>query len=193
LDAQALNQAEQEFSNSPVILVLGNALSMPFTDHYFDTVTMSNALHHIEILPELFAETKRVCRQKGLIVVNEMLNENHPHHQETYMLYHRFIAEVDNQSGHYHREPFTEKELMAIIRQSGLQLVESFIHEEVTGNMLNRDEIAVFEERLKRKILLLRGTDYYYFYENKAREIVNRLNNTGVHRPRHITFFLKPV
>jgi hypothetical protein len=82
---------------------------------------------------------------------------------------------------------------MAIIRQSGLQLVESFIHEEVTGNMLNRDEIAVFEERLKRKILLLRGTDYYYFYENKAREIVNRLNNTGVHRPRHITFFLKPV
>ena len=57
-----------------------------------------------------------------------------PDMQETYMLYHRFIAEVDNQLGRFHREPFTLKELLAMIKTSGLSTLDYFIHEEVTGD-----------------------------------------------------------
>jgi ubiquinone/menaquinone biosynthesis C-methylase UbiE len=191
IDTESLQLAGKEFIHSPVILLWGSALAMPFTDHYFDTVTMSNTLHHIENLPGLFREAGRVCKTDGLILVNEMLNESNPNKQETYMLYHRFIAEVDNQSGHYHREPFTEKELLSVIKQSGLGLKEYFIHDEITENSLNREEIVSIAERLKRKVFHLKGTDRYYFYENKAREIINRLNDTGVQRPRHITFMLQ--
>ena len=119
IDPDSLQIAHQSLENSSVILVNGSALAMPFLTEYFDTITMSNALHHIEDLESLFTETIRVCKSNGLIVINEMLNENHSRLQEPYMLYHRFIAEVDNQLGRYHREPFTLKELLAMVKNSG--------------------------------------------------------------------------
>lgn len=191
IDQESLKSACQEFSGSSVILVLGSALAMPFTDHYFDTVTMSNTLHHMEAHSSLFAETLRVCKSKGLFIINEMVNENYSDMQETYMLYHRFIADVDNQQGRYHREPYAIKELLSIIKTEDFQLLDYFIHSEISGDTLNNAEIDALTERLKKKLALLRGTDYYYFFENKAQEIINRLNKTGLHRPRHATFFLQ--
>jgi ubiquinone/menaquinone biosynthesis C-methylase UbiE len=152
---------------------------------------MSNALHHIEALQSMFTETIRVSKSHGLIIINEMLNENNSDVQETYMLYHRLSAEVDNQLGRYHREPFTQKELLALIKSSGFQILDHFVHSEITGDTMNTAEIEVISDRLKNKVAQLRGTDYYYFYENKAREIISRFNKTGIHRPRHMTFMLQ--
>lgn len=191
IDPESLRIATREFEGSPVILILGSALAMPFNDHYFDTVTLSNTLHHIEALQSLFTEITRICKSRGLVVVNEMLNECFSEMQETYMLYHRLTAEVDNQLGRYHREPFTMKEILTIIRSGNFQIVDHFIHAENTGDALNASEIEAMSDRLKNKISLLRGTDYYYFYENKAREVISRFHKTGIHRPRHIAFILQ--
>jgi ubiquinone/menaquinone biosynthesis C-methylase UbiE len=192
-DPDTLEVANQSLGNSSVILVNGSALAMPFISRYFDTITISNALHHIEDLKSLFEETFRVCKPDGLIVINEMVNENHSRLQEPYMLYHRFIAGVDNQLGRYHHEPFTLKELLSMVKSSGLNTQDYFIHEEVTGDCLNKDEIEAMSERMRKKAQMLRGSDYYYFYENKIGEIINRLSNAGVHKPRHITFMLRPA
>lgn len=192
VDAETLRIASAELDSLPVILIRGSALDLPFTPRYFDTVTLSNTLHHIERLPALFAEAGRVCREKGLIVVNEMLNETHSQVQESYMLYHRFIAEVDNQLGRFHREPFTFREIQTILKNSTLRQLDCFVHEETTGNSLNREEIHAMSDRIRKKVLQLKGTDFYYFYNNKAKDIVRRLEETGVYRPRHVTFLLQP-
>jgi ubiquinone/menaquinone biosynthesis C-methylase UbiE len=193
IDPDTLEIARQSLENTSVVLVQGSALAMPFLTGYFDTITLSNALHHIEDLESLFTDTFRVCKSNGLIVINEMLNENHSRLQEPYMLYHRFIAEVDNQLGRYHHEPFTLKELLAMIKNSRLNTLDYFIHEEVTGDCLNSEEIEAMSERMRKKVQLLKGSDFYYFYENKIAEIVNRLSHAGVHKPRHITFMLNPA
>jgi len=190
-DPELIRTAKKEFTGSPVILVWSSALTMPFADHYFDTITMSNAMHHIESLLPLFAEFKRVCKSRGLIIVNEMLNEDFSDMQENYILYHRLIAEMDNQLGQYHREPYTLKELSALIKASGLKLQDQFIHSEITGDVMNAGEIEAMSERLNNKVTLLRGTDFYYFYGNKAREIISRFNKKGIYRPRHVTFILQ--
>jgi|GEM_PF-928573 len=190
-DPESLGIATKEFAGSPVILVLGSALAMPFNNHYFDTVTLSNTLHHIDALQSLFTEINRICKSHGLIVINEMLNECFSEMQETYMLYHRLTAEVDNQLGRYHREPFTLKEILTIIKFGNFQILDHFIHAENTGDALNASEIEAMSDRLKNKVALLHGTDYYYFYENKAREIISRFQKTGIHRPRHVAFILQ--
>jgi len=190
-DAEPLLQAKEKLKNTPVILLLGSALQMPFTDGYFDTVTMSNALHHIEALPKLFAETARVCRNKALVIINEMLNENNPAFEETYMLYHRLISDIDNQFGRYHRDTYTLKEMLTLINMSDLRLVDYFKHAEITGDVMNKEEIEAISDRLKRKVSLLKGSDYYYFYENKSREVINILVKTGIYRPGHVAFILE--
>jgi ubiquinone/menaquinone biosynthesis C-methylase UbiE len=190
-DPELLSTATREFAGSPVILIYSSALTMPFTDQYFDTITMSNAMHHIEASQLLFTEINRVCKSRGLVIINEMLNEDFAEMNESYMQYHRFIAEVDNQLGQYHREPFTLKELSALIKTSGFRLQDQFIHSEYTGDAMNTSEIEAMSERLKNKVALLRGTDFYYFYGNKARDIINRFSKTGIYRPRHVTFILQ--
>ncbi len=192
IDEDTLGTADAVFRGSPVVLVRAPASEMPFITGYFDTVTISNVLHHVEKLPALFTETARVCKSNGLIVVNEMLNESLTRLQEPYMLYHRFIASVDNQLGRFHHEPFTLKELLSIVKNSGMNIAEYFIHEESTGECLNVEEVEAMSERMRKKVQLLKGSYYYYFYENKITEIINRLSTSGVHKPRHITFFLHP-
>lgn len=191
-DAESLAQAKDQLSRSNVILVLASALNMPFTDGYFDTVVMSNALHHIEDLSALFSETCRVCRKNGLIIINEMLNENNSAFDENYMLYHRLVSDIDNQFGRYHRETYTLKEMLSLISSANFQLVDYFVHAESTGHVMNMEEVEAVSNRLKMKISQLKGSDYYYFYENKAREVINILMKSGIYRPRHATFILQP-
>jgi hypothetical protein len=91
----------------------------------------------------------------------------------------------------YHRETFTLKELLAMINISEFHLVDHFIHEEDTGNVMNKAEIESISDRLRKKVTSLKGSDYYYFYENKAREVINFFLRNGIHRPRHVTFVIK--
>jgi SAM-dependent methyltransferase len=191
-DPESLRVALRLFTGTPVILVAGSALAMPFIDESFDTVTLSNSLHHIEDIDALMLEIRRVCKQRGLIVINEMMNETQSEMQESHMLYHHFISEVDTQLGHYHRETFTLKDLQGIIKSSGLPVLDFFVHEEVTGEYLLKEEIEAMSEKLLKKARLLKGTDYYYYYENKAHDIIARMHKTGIHRPRHVTYLLQP-
>jgi SAM-dependent methyltransferase len=191
IDPESLELAQQAFINTPVILVMASALSMPFTGRYFDTVTMSNALHHIEDLPLLFSETARICKTNGLLIINEMLHEDNSEIEQSYMLYHKLISDIDIHRGHYHRETYTLKEMMTLISISEFHLVDYFIHAEETGNVLNKAEIEAISDRLRKKVASLKGSDYYYFYENKAREVINYFLRNGIHRPRHVTFIIQ--
>jgi len=56
---------------------------------------------------------------------------------------------------------------------------------------MNDEEIDAISDRLRKKVSLLRGSDYYYFYENKGREIIQQFSKKGIHRPRHATFLLR--
>ncbi|HLO59425.1 MAG TPA: methyltransferase domain-containing protein [Bacteroidales bacterium] len=190
-DPQQLMQAREVLSDKQVILVLASALEMPFTTGYFDTVTMSNALHHVDNLPKLFRETARICRKKGLVIVNEMLNENNTALDETYMLYHRLVSDIDNHQGHYHRDIYSLKELFSLVNIPEFQLTEYFIHSEETGEKMDMHEINEISDRLRRKVAQLKGSDYYYFYENKAREVINIFLKNGIHKPKHATLFIQ--
>jgi ubiquinone/menaquinone biosynthesis C-methylase UbiE len=190
-DPESLEIATCVFEGTPVILVLDSALSMPFTNQYFDTVTLSNTLHHIEALPSLFSEISRISKPKSNIIINEMINEEFSEIQETYMLYHRLVADIDNQRGLYHHEPFSLKELETLIKTSNFKILDYFVHSEITGDAMDGAEIEALAQRLNRKVAMLHGSDYYYFFANKAREVIHRLQKTGIYRPRHITFILQ--
>ena len=72
-------------------------------------------------------------------------------------------------------------------------MLDYFIHSESTGDVMNGVEIDAMSDRMKRKLALIKGTDHYYFYENKAQEIINRFKKTGIYRPRHVTFLFKAL
>jgi ubiquinone/menaquinone biosynthesis C-methylase UbiE len=192
-DTEALIKARQNLYEYPVSFVLGSALSMPFLEESFTTVTLSSALHHIEDHGSLFAEMIRVCRPDGIVLINEMINDSASEYQESHLLYHHYISELDNLLGHYHRVTYSEKELLNLVKEYNLKISDSFVHEDYSKDYLNPAEINGMVDRMNQKVSLLRNTDSYYFYLNKARDIEKKIRETGVHRPKHMTFIIKAV
>jgi ubiquinone/menaquinone biosynthesis C-methylase UbiE len=192
-DYDSLVLARQNLSDYPASFVMGSALSMPFLDDSFTTVTLSNSIHHIKEHNKLFAEMQRICRADGIILINEMISDSLSEVQETHKLYHHFIAELDNLLGHYHRETYSEKELRQIFKENNLNITEYFVHEDSAKDHLNAEEINRMIKRLNEKVMLLKNNDSYYFYLNKARDIEKKIRKTGIHRPRHAALVIKPV
>ncbi|MBN2273357.1 MAG: class I SAM-dependent methyltransferase [Bacteroidales bacterium] len=190
---ESLSQARRNLYEYPVSFVVGSALSMPFLDESFSTVLLSNALHHISDHEKLFHEMIRICRPDGLIIINEMISDTKSEYQESHKLYHHYITELDNLLGYYHRETYSEKELTNLLRELNLKVDEYFVHEDDEKGQLNADEIDAMTEKMKKKVSLLKNNDSYYLYLNKARDIEKKIRKSGVHRPKHMTFIIRPA
>ncbi|MBN1416322.1 MAG: class I SAM-dependent methyltransferase [Bacteroidales bacterium] len=191
-DVELLLQARRDLYEYPVSFVIGSALSMPFLKESFSTVMLSNSLHHIEDHNRLFSEMLRICRPDGIILINEMIYDNLSEYQESHKLYHHFLAELENLLGHYHRETFTEKELQYLVKEYNLNVVDYFVHEDSSKDFLNPEEINRMTGKMNQRVSLLKNNDSYYLYLNKARDIEKRIRKTGVHRPKHAAFIIKP-
>ena len=192
-EIESLLEARRNLYEYPVSFVMGSALSMPFLEESFSTVMLSNSLHHIQDHSTLFTEMIRICRIDGLILINEMISDSHSEYQESHLLYHHYIAELDNLLGHYHHETYSEKELQHLVKEYNLKVTEFFLHEDSSKDCLSPDEINRMSERMNIKVSLLKNNDSYYLYLNKARDIEKKIRRTGVHRPNHATFVIQPV
>lgn len=73
--------------HEPIELVLGDALSLPFTDRTFDNVTISYALRNVTSLESLFGEMARVLKVGGRAVSLELTRPNSPLVRRIYYLH----------------------------------------------------------------------------------------------------------
>ncbi len=99
------------------------ALAVP--DASFDTVCISNSLHHfVDPLPVL-AEMRRVLRSGGRLVINEMYRDGQSEAQMTHVLLHHWLAAVNMLHGDIHRETYRREtyrraELVGVLEGLGL-------------------------------------------------------------------------
>jgi ubiquinone/menaquinone biosynthesis C-methylase UbiE len=97
-----------------------DAHHLAFADASFDTVCVSNSLHHFEDPAPVLAEMLRVLRPGGHLVVNEMYRDDQSETQLTHVLLHHWWAAVGRETGEIHRETYERAEIVAIIERLGL-------------------------------------------------------------------------
>lgn len=71
-------QKRQERGLSNVRFQIGDAEQLPFGEQEFDIVVSRLALHHSENPQHVLAEMARVCRQKGLVVIEDLVVSEYP-------------------------------------------------------------------------------------------------------------------
>jgi ubiquinone/menaquinone biosynthesis C-methylase UbiE len=127
IDASERNvvYAEKLFPENDVEIYRMNLEDIQFEDNYFDTVTISNALHHFENIDLIMAELLRVLKPKGLLVINEMYSDGEQSPpQLTHVLIHHWIASVDMLSGVYHQSTFKRAELYEMAKKLPLDNID---------------------------------------------------------------------
>lgn len=117
--------AEKLFPENDVEIFRMNLEDLQFEDSYFDTVCISNSLHHLEHLDVVMNELLRVLKPGGFMLIAEMYSDGQQTPaQQSHILMHHWIAGVDRLSGMYHKSTFTKAELEQIAKKLPLKKTE---------------------------------------------------------------------
>jgi SAM-dependent methyltransferase len=133
-----------------------DAQRMTFADASFDTVTISNSLHHMADPRLILAEIWRVLKPGGRIVITEMYRDNQTEEQLTHVYMHHFWAAVDSARHVTHNETYTRAELSALVGELEIDKLtlldyanlESDPKDSKLIDMLN-SRLDIYKERLQ--------------------------------------------
>lgn len=112
----------EQFGDKPVRYRHMHAAQMEFADGSFDTVCISNSLHHMPDPVRVLSEMLRVLKPGGYLIVSEMYRDNQTKTQMTHVHLHHWWGAVDRTQGIFHAETFRREEIVELV--AGLGLVE---------------------------------------------------------------------
>ncbi|HNQ44469.1 MAG TPA: class I SAM-dependent methyltransferase [Candidatus Cloacimonadota bacterium] len=117
--------AQKVFPENDVEIYRMNLEQIQYEDASFDTVSISNSLHHLEHPEVIFKELLRVLKPGGLLIVLEMYcdGEQSPA-QQTHILMHHWVADVDMATGIFHKETLTRDEIIKLVKKLKLKKQE---------------------------------------------------------------------
>lgn len=132
-----VNETKKTFPQDNVILKHMSAENMTFDDNTFDMICISNTLHHLENEKQVFNEIKRVLKEDGKLIIQEMIQDHQSPAQMSHVWIHHFAAELERYFNRYHDETFRLNAIKNFIEENGFYIEEDmsynlpeFSHEE---------------------------------------------------------------
>ena len=92
----------------------------------FDTISISNALHHLEGVGDILGDLRNILNPDGIIIINEMYSDDLTPAQETQRDLHGLMAQLHCVMGEYHHGAFTRAEIHSFINNAGLIVQHTF-------------------------------------------------------------------
>lgn len=140
-DASRLYDAQSRFDTENVSFIKMNAEKLEFDDGFFDTVAISNSLHHMKDLDKVLEEMMRVLKPGGMFLINEMIRDGQTEPQLTHVLMHHWWASIDTRRGISHNETYRRQEIIDIANSLGFISMEVLEHIESVPNPKDPEEI----------------------------------------------------
>ena len=176
-----LDAARNAFLRDNIHFLQMDAAQMEFPDQHFDTVCISNSLHHMEDLPAVLNEMGRVCKPGGQFIVSEMYRDGQTETQQTHVDLHHWWAAVDTAEGIHHRETYTRRELVEITEKIGLKSVDYFDLKYLEANPKDAQLIQELDGIIDRYIQRLRGIAGGVELHQRGEILRRRLHEVGFH------------
>lgn len=113
----AVKQAQNSFPENDIEIYKMDLENLSFADSYFDTVCITNSLHHLEHPDNVFSELMRVLKKRGLLVIVEMYKDGKQNQaQQTHIMAHHWFARIDMLNRVYHRDTFSKDEILDLVK-----------------------------------------------------------------------------
>ena len=173
--ATAFDEAFKEHSN--IHFQLKDVARLDEQDDSFDTVCISNSLHHLDPLPVL-RQMKRVRRPGGFLLISEMYRDGQSETQMTHVLLHDWWGAIDSVDGVFHRATYRRSEILEMA--SGLGLGSEAMYDlcdlasDPKDPEILRELDPVFERYIQR-------ADGYPDLQARGRELRRRVEEIGFH------------
>jgi len=185
INAESLKTAGKKIGRQKVDFIQGNIRKLPFEYNFFDTITVSNSLHHFDNPAKAIQGMLRVLIPGGLMVINEMINEHLNPAQQTHFDYHSLKAEIDTAKGGYHRQIYTRIELLEIIRESGLEPAVEVINED-PPIIYSHEKMWQFFHKLDDFVSNAIHLPNGLAFEQRAQNIKEMIERNGFQKPPQV-------
>ncbi len=134
-----------------------DAHGLAFPDASFDTVCVSNSLHHFADPVPVLAEMLRVLRPGGHLVINEMYRDGQSEPQMTHVELHHWWAAVNRLSGEIHRDTYERAQIVEIVEGLGLSDVRFLDLDDPAEDAHDPEAVADLEATIDRYVVLAGG------------------------------------
>lgn len=155
-----------------------DALSLPFEDESFDTVSVAGSLHHLADPQIGLRELMRVLRRGGHLILAEMYRDGQSETQMTHVTLHHWWAAIDRLGGTVHRETYTRDEVIDMVNDLDLSGLTMGDEAYLDGDPKGRKQLAPLESSIDE--YLDRAADRADLLAQGA-EIRERLRRVGFH------------
>lgn len=144
LSEKALRAAEKRFPGDNYSFLKMDCRNLTFAENSFDTVTISNSLHHLDDPVPVLREMRRVVKPDGIILVSEMVCDGLSEGQLTHVLLHHWWAAIDSLNGIVHRPTFSRQQIRDLLQPPGFRELEFFEWEEDEGDPKDPERLLQF-------------------------------------------------
>ncbi len=176
---RAIQAASETFKQDPIRFICMEAEALEFDDQSFDTVCISNSLHHLIHLSLSLAEMKRVLKPGGHFIISEMCRDVQNEAQLTHVYMHHWWGQIDTASGITHNETFTRQEIIHTVQNLGLNNLRLYDYAQTEGDAKDPDlarELEGIIDTYQKKAACLPDCERLY---QRGEELRQRVRSLG--------------
>lgn len=186
INAQVVAQARKLLTEYPIHFKVETDLPLSIESDLFDTITMTNTLHHLEHKAKVLTELQRVLKSTGQIIITEMISNDLSPAEQSYCRFHALRAEIDVLGGQYHDKTYTSEQILALLVNSGLKVRETEILRCTKSPDLEPSEREEVFDAIDDLIESQRQRPEYPTIKSTAETIKAQILSHGMIKPRQI-------
>lgn len=191
INAESIDKARESLQDYKINFMVSRKLPLALQGQSFNTITLSNTLHHLKDKENIFRELKRLLKPGGQIIVTEMVCNDLTEAEQVYHRFHALRAAVDRRNHLYHDTTYSDTMIEKIITQAGLKINQREI-------IQNNKKAVPLEEEIRKIDMLLDDSIRDSQAEQprlaqEVQEIKAMVRQHGVKRPRQIYLEAVPL
>jgi len=172
-----------KFNSERVKFIYMNGYDTDFPNGHYDSVSISNTLHHLNYRDRMLKEMYRVLKKDGYFFINEMFYDSNDGPKKTHGLMHILEAEIDTELGFIHNKTFTKNEIISIAESLNLKRL---VYKEYNENEEYNKKLYKKYKNFKNKLLKVKDSPNYSYFKYKADEIDENFKLYGIERCKQL-------
>ena len=155
-----------------------DALTPLYPPASFDTVCISNSLHHFHDPKAVLNRMMQILRPGGHIIIAEMYQDGQIDTQLTHVQLHSWWAAIDRTSGIVHNETYRRAEIIDLVNDLGLARLMLYDLSDVDENPKNPEILTELNPAIDRYIQRAEG---HPDLQARGEELRKRVSEIGFH------------
>lgn len=177
---RALQIARENYTDENIHIVKMSAEKLDYPDHTFDTVSISNSLHHFPDISIVLKEMYRVLKPGGLFIIKEMYYDLQSETQQTHRLMHHWSAEIERILGRCHDETWTREQILQVVETLPLRDLDIFDYYEEDDDPFDPEGLEFVANTCDRVLGLIEGYPEYAEMQARSEVIKQRARQVGI-------------